>query len=72
MHKFPHLHFHASHPHDIIFDDDGYRVGASCEVRKEKYIGRERERQREEMSDSEQGLKQSESGTACLEHRVLG
>lgn len=70
MHKFTHLHFHASHPHDIIFDDDGHGVGASYEVRKQKYI--ERERQREQMLDTERGLKQSESGTACLEHRVLG
>lgn len=70
MHKHAHLHLHASHSHDIIFDDDGYRVGASCEVRKEKYI--ERKGETEQMLDPEQGLKGSESGTACLEHRVLG
>lgn len=49
MHKFSHLHFHASHPHDIIFDDDGYRVRASCEVRKEKYIEREKETERADV-----------------------
>lgn len=46
--EFSHLHFHASHPHDIIFDDDGYGVGASCEASEEKYI-KEKERKRADV-----------------------
>lgn len=62
INKASYLHLHSSHPHDIIFEDDGHRVGAS-------WAKRDREMTRWVF---ETGMEGQLGDSLLLEHRVLG